>query len=93
MERNSLGGIPASGEGPYIMGSDLEELSRVFGEVVVGIADCFNGPGGDSSWLDLLGVAWRVGYEETFPALAELLSMSEVDLDGTDTQLLASTLS
>ena len=84
MKGNSLEGIPASGEGLYIMSSDLEGMSGVLRKVVVGVANCFDDPGGDSSRLDLLGVAWLVGYAETFPALTEILGTGKVHLDGMD---------
>ena len=46
MKRDSLKGIPAGGENPYVMGSDLEEACRIFGEVVVSIASSLDNPGG-----------------------------------------------
>ena len=48
------------------------------------MADRLGDPGGDISRLDLLGVAWLVGYEESFPALVKFLGTSKVNLDGTD---------
>ena len=48
------------------------------------MADCLGDPRGDSSRLDLLGVAQLVGYGESFPALAKFLGMDEVNLDGAD---------
>ena len=66
------------------MSSDLEETRRVVGEIVVGVTYCFDNPGGDSRGLDLLGVTGLIGYEQTFPALADVLSAGEIDLDSAD---------
>ena len=66
------------------MSSDLEVTCRVVGEIVVGIAYCFDNPGGDSSGLDILGVTQLIGYEQTFPALADVLGVGEVDLNSAD---------
>ena len=81
MQGNPLQGIPAGGEGPYVVSSDLEATRRVVGEIVVGVAYCFDDPRGDSSGLDLLSVTWLIGYEQTFPALADVLGAGEVDLN------------
>ena len=66
------------------MSSDLEVTCRVVGEIVVGVAYGFDDPGGDSSGLDLLGVTRLTGYEQTFPALADVLGAGKVDLNSTD---------
>ena len=63
------------------MSSDLEVTRRVVGEIVVGIAYCFDDPGGDSSGLDLLSVTWLIGYEQTFLALADVFGAGKVDLN------------
>ena len=92
MQGNPLQGIPADGEGPYVVSSDLEVTHRVVGEIVVGIAYCFGDPGGDSSGLDLLGVTWLVGYKQTFPALADVLGAGKVDLNSADHAVVGGTL-
>ena len=84
MQGNLLQGIPAGGKGPYVVSSDLEVMCRVVGEIVVGVAYCFGDPGGDSSGLDLLGVTWLVGYEQTLLALTDVLGAGEVDLNSAD---------
>ena len=83
MQANPLQGIPAGGEGPYVVRSDLDVTCRVVGEIVVGIAYCFGDPGGDSSGLDL-SVTWLVGYEQMLLALADVLGVGEVDLNSAD---------
>ena len=81
MQGNPLQGIPAGGEGPYVVSSDLEVMHRVIGKIVVGVAYCFDDPGGHSSGLDLLSVTWLIGYKQTFPALADVFGAGEVNLN------------
>ena len=66
------------------MSSDLEETCQVIRKIVIGVTYCFDNAGGDSSGLDLLSVTRLIGYEQTFPALVDVLSAGEVDLDSTD---------
>ena len=48
-----LEGIPTGGEGPYVMGSDSEEMCRVLRKIIAEIADSLVDPGGDGGKLDL----------------------------------------
>ena len=66
------------------MSSDLEVTGHVVREIVIGVVYCFDNPGGDSSSLYLLCVTLLIGYQQAFPALADVFGTGEVDLNGAD---------